>query len=256
MSSWILWWLGRPDAALREARATVRRPSALGSFLSLAMARHFLGMVHQLRREPEAALDQARRNAEFAGRSASRSGRGRRWSRPARSARDWAIPAGSTRSAAAWPCSATPAAAPAPRAASGCSPRRSTRRQHGGSARDRGRRAGARARARRALLGRRADAAQGRLHARRRSRRDGRSRGAGARRASGGHARGAGSLALRAATTLGQLLVEEGRAAEAGPPLAGALAAMDDGGETADALAARPLLDNLPTEALEAKEIR
>ena len=57
-------------------------------------------------------------------------------------------------------------------------------------------------------------------------------------------ARGAGSLALRAATTLGQLLVEEGRAAEAGPPLAGALAAMHDGGETADALAARALLDS------------
>ena len=69
-------------------------------------------------------------------------------------------------------------------------------------------------------------------------------------------ARGAGSLALRAATTLGQLLVEEGRAAEAGPPLAGALAAMDDGGDTADALAAQALLDSLPTDALEAKEIR
>ena len=42
MRSWILWWLGRPDAALREAREAVAEAELLGSFLSLAMARHFL----------------------------------------------------------------------------------------------------------------------------------------------------------------------------------------------------------------------
>ena len=65
MSTWILWWLGRPDEALDEARATVREAEVLGSFLSLAMARHFITLIHKLRREPEEALRQARRNAEF-----------------------------------------------------------------------------------------------------------------------------------------------------------------------------------------------
>jgi class 3 adenylate cyclase/tetratricopeptide (TPR) repeat protein len=65
MCSWVLWWLGRPDAALDEARATVAEAELLGSFLSLAMARYFLWLIHQLRRESEAALDQARRSVEF-----------------------------------------------------------------------------------------------------------------------------------------------------------------------------------------------
>ena len=127
MSSWILWWLGRPDAALRESRATVEEAERLGSFLSLAMARHFLGMVHQLRREREAALDQAQRNAEFAGTLGFPFWEGAALRHGRHGAHQAGRPrAGSTRSAAGWPCSATPAAAPAPRAASGCSPRRTT----------------------------------------------------------------------------------------------------------------------------------
>jgi class 3 adenylate cyclase/tetratricopeptide (TPR) repeat protein len=66
MSAWALWWLGRPDAALLGAREAVAEAEQLGSFLSLAMARQFLAMVHQLRRESEAALDQAQGNVAFA----------------------------------------------------------------------------------------------------------------------------------------------------------------------------------------------
>jgi class 3 adenylate cyclase/tetratricopeptide (TPR) repeat protein len=66
MTSWALWWLGRPDAALREIREAVAQAEQLGSFLSLAMARHFLSGAHQLRRESEAAVEQARINAAFA----------------------------------------------------------------------------------------------------------------------------------------------------------------------------------------------
>jgi hypothetical protein len=65
MSSWVLWWLGRPDAALKRARETVAEAERLGSFLSLAMARHFLTLAHQLRREGDEALEQAGRNAAF-----------------------------------------------------------------------------------------------------------------------------------------------------------------------------------------------
>ena len=66
MSAWVLWWLGRPDEALAEAQAGVTRAQELGSFLSLAMARHFLAMVHQLRRESEDALREAQVNATLA----------------------------------------------------------------------------------------------------------------------------------------------------------------------------------------------
>ena len=66
MSAWVLWWLGRPDEALAEAQAGVTRAQELGSFLSLAMARHFLAMVHQLRRESEDALREAEVNATLA----------------------------------------------------------------------------------------------------------------------------------------------------------------------------------------------
>jgi class 3 adenylate cyclase/tetratricopeptide (TPR) repeat protein len=67
MSAWIQWWLGRPDAALDEIRKTVAEAEQLGSMLSLAMARHFLAMILQLRRDSEAALEQAQLNAAFAG---------------------------------------------------------------------------------------------------------------------------------------------------------------------------------------------
>jgi class 3 adenylate cyclase/tetratricopeptide (TPR) repeat protein len=67
MSSWVLWWLGRPDAALDEIQATVAEAERLGSMLSLAMARHFLCLIRQLRRESDLALEQAQLNAAFAG---------------------------------------------------------------------------------------------------------------------------------------------------------------------------------------------
>jgi class 3 adenylate cyclase/tetratricopeptide (TPR) repeat protein len=66
ISSWALWWIGRPDAALAEIRDAVAEAERLGSFLSLAMARHFLALAHQLRRERKAALHQAQLNAAFA----------------------------------------------------------------------------------------------------------------------------------------------------------------------------------------------
>jgi class 3 adenylate cyclase/tetratricopeptide (TPR) repeat protein len=66
MSSWTLWWLGMPDAALAEIEQTVEEAERLGSFLSLAMARHGLMLVYQLRRESEAALQQAQLNVKFA----------------------------------------------------------------------------------------------------------------------------------------------------------------------------------------------
>mgnify|MGYP001424818578 CR=1 FL=1 len=66
ISSWALWWVGRPDAALAEIRDAVADAERLGSFLSLAMARHFLALAHQLRREHDAALHQAQLNVAFA----------------------------------------------------------------------------------------------------------------------------------------------------------------------------------------------
>jgi tetratricopeptide (TPR) repeat protein len=62
MTAWLLWWLGRPDAALDEARSAIREAELLGSFLSLAMARHCIAVIHQLRREYDQALEQAQRN--------------------------------------------------------------------------------------------------------------------------------------------------------------------------------------------------
>jgi class 3 adenylate cyclase/tetratricopeptide (TPR) repeat protein len=67
MGGWAQWWLGRPDAALEQIEIAVAEAEQLGSMLTLAMARHFLCMVRQLRREHEAALEQAQINAAFAG---------------------------------------------------------------------------------------------------------------------------------------------------------------------------------------------
>src|SRR5208282_5249156 len=55
MSSWTLWWLGMPDAALGCIEEAVSEAEQLGSFLSLPMARHFRAMAHPLRRERELA---------------------------------------------------------------------------------------------------------------------------------------------------------------------------------------------------------
>jgi class 3 adenylate cyclase/tetratricopeptide (TPR) repeat protein len=67
MTGLIQWWLGRPDVALEQVRTAVAEAEQLGSMLSLAMARHFLCTLHQLRREDAAALEQAQMNAAFAG---------------------------------------------------------------------------------------------------------------------------------------------------------------------------------------------
>jgi hypothetical protein len=65
MRAWIQWWLGRPDVALQEATDAVTEAERLGSFLSLAMARHAMCVIRQLRRECDQALDQAERNVAF-----------------------------------------------------------------------------------------------------------------------------------------------------------------------------------------------
>jgi predicted ATPase len=51
-----LWWLGRADGALAQARAGVALAEELDSPISLAMAWTFLGAVHHLRGESEAGL--------------------------------------------------------------------------------------------------------------------------------------------------------------------------------------------------------
>lgn len=56
---------------------------------------------------------------------------------------------------------------------------------------------------------------------------------------------GARALELRAATSLGRLLQGQGRSAEARPPLAAAVAACREGGETLDLAEARELLESL-----------
>jgi class 3 adenylate cyclase/tetratricopeptide (TPR) repeat protein len=66
VSAWALWWLGRPDLALAEAEEAVRRAERLGSFLTVAMARHFQALIYQFRRESETALAWARQNAALA----------------------------------------------------------------------------------------------------------------------------------------------------------------------------------------------
>ena len=254
MSSWVLWWLGRPDAALDEIRATVAEAERLGSFLSLAMARHFLAVVHQLRRECEAALEQAQLNAAFAARAGlpvlggSRAGR-----RRAPSARGWVTRPGledvgrglvllsDAGSRSGTSSGLGHAGRGAPR-----------RRRHSGGARDRrgGLGAGselgepywdAELMRLKAVFMLAADA-------------DGRAADDLLRAAlADATERGAASLALRAATTLGQRLADQGRGAEALPAVASALAAVEGGEDTADVREAQHLIDSLPTNGLEAR---
>jgi len=64
-ASLALWWLGKQDSALAEARAAVELAEQLDSALSLAMARAFLAIAHHLRREAADALRVAQQNVEF-----------------------------------------------------------------------------------------------------------------------------------------------------------------------------------------------
>ena len=65
MSSWVLWWLGRPDAALDEIgdRGGGRAPRVDAE---PGDGRHFLCLIRQLRRG-RSRPEQAQLNAAFAG---------------------------------------------------------------------------------------------------------------------------------------------------------------------------------------------
>jgi class 3 adenylate cyclase/tetratricopeptide (TPR) repeat protein len=257
MSSWVLWWLGRPDAALGEARATVAEAERLGSFLSLAMARYFLGVVHQLRRESEAALHQAQCNATFARElgfpfweGAALVAAGTERARMGDRAGLEDVGRGLTLLSAAGSRSGTSSGlgtlAEAHHAAGDTQAALGTVDAALGLARELGEPywdaelmrlqakfvlaadPGAGATAEQLLRAALADATD----------------------------RGAASLALRAATTLGELLAEQGRGTDALPAATSALAAIEGGEDTADVREAQQLIDSLSTNAIEAKEVR
>jgi tetratricopeptide (TPR) repeat protein len=257
MSSWTLWWLGMPDAALAEIQQAVAQAEQLGSFLTLAMARHFLAVAHQLRREGEAALDHAQLNATFAHELGFRFWEGvalltagaERMKMGDRDGlgdvegglgllRDAGSHAG-TSSGLATLAEAHHAAGNSGTALTTVDAALQLSREVGQPywdaelmrlkaefllALDPG--AGTRAETllREAL----ADATD----------------------------RGAGALVLRAATALGRRLADDGRAAEAHRTLAAALAVIDGGEDTADVRDARAVFDELPVNTLEAKELR
>lgn len=60
-----LCWLGRLDEAIDEAHAALELAEQIGSFLSLAMARHFFAHVHHYRREHQDSLRISRANVEM-----------------------------------------------------------------------------------------------------------------------------------------------------------------------------------------------
>jgi class 3 adenylate cyclase/tetratricopeptide (TPR) repeat protein len=253
MSAWVLWWLGRPDAALDEIQATVAEAERLGSMLSLAMARHFLCLIRQLRRESDLALEQAQLNAAFAGelgfllwQAAALVAAGTERARMGDRAgldevgRGLALLGdGGTRSgisnALATLAEAHHAVGDTPAALGTVEAALDLSREIGEPywdaelmrlkaefmlAAEPGTAAQAEALLRAAL----ADATE----------------------------RGAAALALRVATTLGRLLAANGRGDDARSAVASALAAIEGGSETADVREARQLIDSLSTTALEA----
>jgi tetratricopeptide (TPR) repeat protein len=257
MSSWVLWWLGRPDAALAEIRATVTEAERLGSFLSLAMARHFLGTVHQLRREGEAALRQAQLNAAFAGELGFRFWEGAALvaagtERARMGDRAGLEDVGSGLTLLSDAGSRTGAS-------SGLATLAEAHHVAGDTQ-------AALATVDAALaLGRELgepfwDAELMRLKAKFMLA-DDPDAGAAAERLlraalADATGRGAASLALRAATTLGELLAQQGRSGAALPAVAAALAAVEGGQDTADVREAEHLIESLSSDALEAKEVR
>jgi predicted ATPase len=249
----VLWWLGRPDAALDEIQATVAEAERLGSMLSLAMARHFLCLIRQLRRESDLALEQAQLNAAFAGelgfllwQAAALVAAGTERARMGDRAgldevgRGLALLGdGGTRSgisnALATLAEAHHAVGDTPAALGTVEAALDLSREIGEPywdaelmrlkaefmlAAEPGTAAQAEALLRAAL----ADATE----------------------------RGAAALALRVATTLGRLLAANGRGDDARSAVASALAAIEGGSETADVREARQLIDSLSTTALEA----
>jgi class 3 adenylate cyclase/tetratricopeptide (TPR) repeat protein len=257
MSSWTLWWLGLPDAAIEEIEEAVSEAEQLGSFLTLAMARHFLAMAHELRGEREQALKQATLNAEFAhelgfkfwegvalltaGAERTRLGN-RDGLAEIGSGLDVLRDAGShagTSSGLATLAQAQQAAGDTAAALATVDAALKLSREFGQPywdaelmrlkgeflfALDRGPVMRAEMLLRRAL----ADATN----------------------------RGAAALALRAASSLARRLSERGRAGEARAALAGALAAIEGGEDTADVREARALFAELPLDTLEVKELR
>jgi class 3 adenylate cyclase len=256
-SSWAQWWLGMPDAAFEEVQEAVAQAEQLGSFLTLAMARNFLAMAHQLRRESEAALEQAQVNAAFShelgfpfweGVALFAAGVERVRMGDAAGLGD--VERGITLLNEAGShtggLNGLAALAEAHHAAGNSGAGLATvdaalqlSRQRGQPywdaelmrlkaefllALDPGEGMRAETLLREAL----ADATE----------------------------RGAAALGLRAATTLARRLADGGRAAEAQDTLAAALALIDGGEDTADVRDARAVLNELPVDTLEAKELR
>jgi class 3 adenylate cyclase/tetratricopeptide (TPR) repeat protein len=252
MSAWALWWLGRPDAALDEVHATVAEAERLGSMLSLAMARHFLCLIRQLRRESELTLEQAQINAAFAGElgfslwqaaalvaagteracMGDRAGLDEVWRGLAllsdAGTRSGTSNALATLAEAYHAVGDTQAALGTVEAALNLSseigePYWDAELMRLKAVFMLAAEPEARAPAEALLRAALADATE----------------------------RGAASLALRAATTLGRRLAADGRGADAQPIVASALAAVDGGEDTADVREAHDLIDSLSPNALE-----
>jgi predicted ATPase len=68
--------------------------------------------------------------------------------------------------------------------------------------------------------------------------------------------RGAAALALRAATSLARQLADHGRGGEVRSFVVAALEAIEGGDDTFDVVTARALVDSLPMDIVEAKELR
>jgi class 3 adenylate cyclase/tetratricopeptide (TPR) repeat protein len=256
MSSWALWWLGKPDSALEASHQAVAEAEELGSFLTLAMARHFLAMVYQLRRESEAALEQAQINVEFAhelgfqfwegvalltaGAERTRMGDTGGLGEIGRGLgllSDASSRSG-TASGLATLAEAQRAAGDVPSALATVDAALKLSRERAQPYWD------AELTRLKAELLALQRAPRGRVDA---------LLSAALRDAT---ERGAAALALRAATSLGRRLVEEERGAEARDLLAPALAAIEGGEDTADVRDAQALLDGLPVTTLQAEELR
>lgn len=58
-ASWAFWFLGQPDQALARSEEALKRARESAEPLSLTHALYFASVLHQLRREPDLALDHA-----------------------------------------------------------------------------------------------------------------------------------------------------------------------------------------------------
>ena len=64
--SWALWLLGYPDQALQRAHDALTLAQQLAYPFSVALAAHYIAIMHQVRRESQAALEQAEFATGFA----------------------------------------------------------------------------------------------------------------------------------------------------------------------------------------------